>query len=843
MADRYWVGGAGTWNSSSTTNWSTTSGGAGGSSAPTLADNVIFDAASDAGVNYSVNIGTGTICNDLTMSGLDVVTTFSQTEAINIYGSMTLAATNFVWSNPGYKASFRATSGTKTITTNGVVLTNLNIEINGVGGTFDLGSALVNVYRVSILGGTFNTQNYNISGQAEIHSDGTLVRTINLGSSTVTSTGWVFYMYGTSGTNLTLNAGTSHLISNYFMGTFGSNSSTPLTFYNVSFTNTYSVTVLRGTLTFNNLTIQSPGVNNNKQIDLAGNITVNGTLTLGAGNPGRNLLVRSDTIGTQRTITCNGTLAALSNVDFRNIAGAGTVSWTGTRIGDCLGNSGITFTTAANKYWNLVGGGNWNQTAWALSSGGAVNVNNFPLPQDTAIIENTGLNTSATITFDAYYNIGALDASARTNAMTIANGQQTQTFYKNITLSSAVTTTNSIYNSAYIMSGQGTTQIIDAATIASPITIDSPGGIVQLARNTTNTHDIALTTFLTRGTFDLNDFSYTCKKFNSDNSNARTLDFGTGVLNVNGNGDLICNIEAGSLTLLGTPVVNFTYSGFAGVRQVYIKDFNGSWSPSKCISVNVSGVDGFNLGARGAYKNLNLENFTGSFYGISGGMTIYGNLTLSAGMTAAYGNVGTFNTNTNSFAFSGTGIQEIRTNGKGIHGNTTFNGVGGTIRLLDNLTLTSTTNLFFNNGTLDLNGFNLTTGLFNSSNSNVRVLTLGTGNLTCTGAGTAFDTATTSNLTVNPGSSSIYMSSASAKTFAGGGKTFYKLVQSGTGALTLTGANTFNDILNTVQPCTINFPASTITNISNLSARGTSGNVVSLRSSTSGTRFTLNYIP
>jgi len=87
------------------------------------------------------------------------------------------------------------------------------------------------------------------------------------------------------------------------------------------------------------------------------------------------------------------------------------------------------------------------------------------------------------------------------------------------------------------------------------------------------------------------------------------------------------------------------------------------------------------------------------------------------------------------------------------------------------------------------------------------------------------------------------MSSASAKTFAGGGKTFYKLVQSGTGDLTLTGANTFNDILNTVQPCTINFPASTITNVSNLSARGTSGNVVSLRSSTSGTRFTLNYIP
>ena len=29
MADRYWVGGAGTWDATTTTNWSATSGGAG----------------------------------------------------------------------------------------------------------------------------------------------------------------------------------------------------------------------------------------------------------------------------------------------------------------------------------------------------------------------------------------------------------------------------------------------------------------------------------------------------------------------------------------------------------------------------------------------------------------------------------------------------------------------------------------------------------------------------------------------------------------------------------------------------------------------------------------------
>jgi hypothetical protein len=35
MADRYWVGGTGTWSSTNTANWSTSSGGAGGASVPT----------------------------------------------------------------------------------------------------------------------------------------------------------------------------------------------------------------------------------------------------------------------------------------------------------------------------------------------------------------------------------------------------------------------------------------------------------------------------------------------------------------------------------------------------------------------------------------------------------------------------------------------------------------------------------------------------------------------------------------------------------------------------------------------------------------------------------------
>jgi hypothetical protein len=46
MADRYWVGGTANWDGTSGTKWSATSGGAGGASVPTSADDVFFDATS-----------------------------------------------------------------------------------------------------------------------------------------------------------------------------------------------------------------------------------------------------------------------------------------------------------------------------------------------------------------------------------------------------------------------------------------------------------------------------------------------------------------------------------------------------------------------------------------------------------------------------------------------------------------------------------------------------------------------------------------------------------------------------------------------------------------------------
>lgn len=59
MASRFWVGGTGTWDSSSTSNWAATTGGAGGASVPTSADTVTIDANSGSGtitVNANIDV-------------------------------------------------------------------------------------------------------------------------------------------------------------------------------------------------------------------------------------------------------------------------------------------------------------------------------------------------------------------------------------------------------------------------------------------------------------------------------------------------------------------------------------------------------------------------------------------------------------------------------------------------------------------------------------------------------------------------------------------------------------------------------------------------------------------
>jgi hypothetical protein len=96
MADRYWVGGSGTWDASSTTNWAASSGGASGASAPSSVDNVIFDNSSDSGANYAVTVSSA-VCANLTVTAQDFILTLGTGTAsnIDIYGSVSINPVTF----------------------------------------------------------------------------------------------------------------------------------------------------------------------------------------------------------------------------------------------------------------------------------------------------------------------------------------------------------------------------------------------------------------------------------------------------------------------------------------------------------------------------------------------------------------------------------------------------------------------------------------------------------------------------------------------------------------------------------------------------------------------------
>jgi len=709
MANRYWVGGAGTWDATTTTNWSATSGGAGGASAPTSVDNVIFNTLSNA-TAYAVTVGTNANAADVTIAGPavgNVTITSGATAAINCYGSWTNAATGIVFtSTTGATVNFLATATGKTVTTNNVTFNAMGATFNSASGGWTLGSAAT-VFSINVVAGTFSTGNFNVTLGANLQRSATTgVATINLGSSTVTCGGSTPVSLST--TNLTFNAGTSTINCSNASPTFAGGG---LTYYNVSFTSTAgSATIITGTNTFNNLTQTSPS-SSRRIFQITNNQVINGTLTLGAANAyNARIFVQSDTAGTSRTLTV-ATIATLADVDFRDVTAAGaSAPWSGTRLGNGLGNTSITFAAGKTVFWNLVAGGNWSANAWATSSGGAVATANFPLAQDTVIIDNTGLTASNTITMDSPWWMGTLNCT-RTNAWTF-NCTTSPFLYGDFTIPSVTTVTGT---SALVFQGQGLTQTIttNSVSLTTPITITSVGGTVLL--NGAVTTAATQTVTLTNGTLNLVSYTLTTGFFSSSNSNVRVLAFGTGKIVVTGNNGSVVNLDtATNFSFTGTSNIEGTYSGSVGTRTFVIGNTAGG---SQAVALNLkvtAGTDIVNIYLH--WNDLDFTGFSGT-YGNPGNKIFYGSLTLSSGMTVQAATAQTI-----TFAAT-SGPKTITSATKTIDYPVTFNGIGGIWACQDALTLGSTRALTFINGTLQLKaGTTSTVGSFVTTGTTLKYL-------------------------------------------------------------------------------------------------------------------------
>jgi hypothetical protein len=498
-----------------------------------------------------------------------------------------------------------------------------------------------------------------------------------------------------------------------------------LTYYNVSFTSTTAnstAAITGGSNTFNNLSQTTPA-SGRRILSVSTSQTVNGTLTLGTTNTynQRVQLVCSNT-GVPATLTV-ATIATLSDVDFRDITAAGASgTWSGTRLGNGLGNSNITFAAGKTVYWNLVAGGNWSANAWATSSGGAVSTANFPLAQDTAIIDDTGLTTGNTITIDAGWYIGTLNCT-RTNAWTLASAGG-PTIFGDFTVPSVTTHTGA---GTYGFQGQGLTQTIttNGTAFTQAFVMNTVNGtfllVGALTLGTTNTFT------LNNGTLNLSSYTLTCGLFGSSGASARTIAFGTGNIACTGTGAVYNGATQTNLTVTGTPIVNVTSTGSTAIS---VNAGSATVTESNSISFNFTGGTyplSFNAFAA---RSLDFTGYAGTFSLNSAGV-IYGNLKLSTGMT--------LNASSLALTFAATsGTQTITSNGKTMDFPITVDGVGGTWQLQDALTIGSTRTVLFYNGTLNLNNQTLSAGLFQSGGPAVRTLAFGTGNITVTGTGLVF---------------------------------------------------------------------------------------------------------
>jgi len=284
-------------------------------------------------------------------------------------------------------------------------------------------------------------------------------------------------------------------------------------------------------------------------------------------------------------------------------------------------------------------------------------------------------------------------------------------------------------------SGTGTCTTASGSACATA-TLNSSTLALTLGAN----HTMSGVFTLTLGTLSLGTYTLTSLTFVSNNSNARTIDFGTGDITITGSGVSVWNLATNTnISILGTPVVNATYAGATGTRSLQNGVTAGALE-TNAVSFNISaGTDAITLS--GSSKNVNFTGFSGTLN--LSARSIYGNLIVSSGMTVTAGGSAT------TFAAT-SGTQQITTNGKTLDFPVTLNGVGGTLQLQDNCTVGSTRTVTLTNGTLDLNNQTLSCGLFSSNNSNTRSIAFGTGNITLTGNNAGvFVTTDATNLTLS----------------------------------------------------------------------------------------------
>lgn len=579
-ASRFWVGGTGAMDGSTTTNIAATSGGAGGASYPTSSDDMTFDALSNA-TAYTVTYSGTNNCLNLTLGApLVGALTWAGSTAIGVFGNFSVASgTTRTYTGT---ITFSATSTGKTITMNTVVLAG-SVTFNGSGGgwtlqdTFDIGTGTL-----TLTNGTLDTNGVTVTCGVAASGLGGFTSaagtsTLTLGASTFNINNSCSFIQVDN-----LNANTSSIVyntqnNNAFNG--GGK-----TFNNVTINGAATQQNLGGTNTFANLTLTGSAVKTH-QFMMTNNQTVTTLLTIAGNSVTNRVLVLSGLVGTASTITAAN--ATVSNADFMDITGAGAFGWNLSGIsgnsGDCGGNSGITFTTPADQHFTNTSGGTWSTSGnWT---------SRVPLPQDNVFFDLT-FTTSRTVTADMP-RMGA-----------------------NISWASAAWTTSLTWTSTITMATYGTVALITGLSITGSGTLDFRGrtavsltsfsvSIAWLVRmsgpgGTLSLGDALLTTSQLRieyGNFNASNNNVTCTLFNNGStSQTRTITMGSGTWTITGVGSTVFDGLTTGLTINGdTALIKITDTTngvltFAGGGKTYYNLWFARGASTGSITISGSNI-------------------------------------------------------------------------------------------------------------------------------------------------------------------------------------------------------------------------------------------------------------
>lgn len=296
--------------------------------------------------------------------------------------------------------------------------------------------------------------------------------------------------------------------------------------------------------TFGNLTLAFTCGSSyaNTGFRFAANITVSGALSVTstplAGSSVHGAIL-SNSIGTARTITTNGTVSITGPVMFRDITAAGTASpWdlSGIPSGNLGGNSNITFRTAA-PYYLYCGTANSKQNyefVWSATDDQelrAASGTAFPVVQDTIVIDDYSWDdTGNTFLFHSSTFVGTVDISGLTEANTVS--LPSYALGDLIYTGSGLTIPPSGYNLPSLdarLKGESSDTLdvnITKSSVSgnSTFVIDSyDSGAAGRGVKFVSNLDLNGTLTLTRGTVDLNGKTITANVFSSSNSNTRVL--------------------------------------------------------------------------------------------------------------------------------------------------------------------------------------------------------------------------------------------------------------------------------------------------------------------------------